>query len=210
VEIAKRHNLVIFADEIYDNLVLDAEPHIPIASLAPDLPVVTFNGLSKACLAPGWRVGWGILSGDAVAVRPYLEGIHKLLRTRLCANHPFQYAIPEALHGSQDHRLETLRKLRTRRDLVMAWAKKTPGVSCVAPQAAFYAFPRLPIGEGGDESFVKGLLKEKHVLVVHGSGFGQSPDSGHIRIVFLPKEDILQEALNRITAFLWERSPKSL
>ena len=206
VEIARRHNLVIFTDEIYDKLLLEPEPHIPIASLAPDLPVVTFNGLSKACLAPGWRVGWGIVSGDAAGVKPYVEGIYKLLRARLCANHPLQYAIPDALQGSQDFRVEVLRKLRSRRDLVTEWAKNTPGVSCVSPRAAFYAFPRLDMG-GSDESFVKGLLKEKHVLVVHGSGFGQPPDSGHIRIVFLPKEDILREALSRIAAFLWERSP---
>ena len=103
VEIARRHNLVIFTDEIYEKLMLDSEPHIPIASLAPDLPVVTFNGLSKACLAPGWRVGWGIVSGDAAAVKPYVEGIHKLLRARLCANHPLQYAIPAALQGPDDY-----------------------------------------------------------------------------------------------------------
>ncbi len=206
VEIARRHNLVIFSDEIYDTLVLDAGPHIPMASLASDLPVVTFNGLSKSCPAPGWRVGWGIVTGDPAVVRPYVEGIHKLLRARLCANHPLQYAIPAALQGPQDYRQEVLGKLRARRDMITEWSRKTPGVACVSPQAAFYAFPRLDMGEN-DEGFVKRLLREKHVLVVHGSGFGASPDTGHIRIVFLPKEDILREALNRITAFLEERSP---
>jgi len=205
VEIARRHNLVIFTDEIYDKLVLDSGPHIPIAALAPDLPVVTLNGLSKACLVPGWRVGWGIVSGDAAAVRPYVEGIHKLLRARLCANHPLQYAIPAALHGPDAFRHEALRKLRARRDLVMEWAKATPRVHCVTPRGAFYAFPRLDIEED-DETFVKGLLKEKYVLVVHGSGFDQPPPCRHIRIVFLPREDILQDALNRIAAYLRERA----
>jgi alanine-synthesizing transaminase len=204
-EIARQHNLVIFADQIYDELVLDQEAHISIASLAPDLPVVTFNGLSKACLAPGWRVGWAVVSGGA-AVKPYVEGIHKLLRARLCANHPLQYAIPVALQGSDDFRHEALDKLRARRDLLMAWATATPGVHCVRPRGAFYAFPRLDIRES-DESFVKSLLAEKHVLVVHGSGFGQSLDARHIRIVFLPQEDILRQALNKIGAFLQERRP---
>lgn len=205
VEIARRHNLVIFADQIYDKLVLDGQSHISIVSLAPDLPVVTLNGLSKSYLVPGWRVGWAVVSGGP-AVRPYVEGIHKLLRARLCANHPLQYAIPAALQGPEDFRLEVLRKLRARRDLLMEWAETTPGVHCVRPRAAFYAFPRLDIQES-DESFVKTLLAEKHVLVIHGSGFGQSLDTRHIRIVFLPQEDILRQALNKIAAFLQERRP---
>lgn len=168
--------------------------------------MVTFNGLSKSCLAPGWRVGWVVVSGDAAAVTPYIEGIHKLLRARLCANHPLQYAIPAALHGPEDYRHEALRKLRARRDLVMEWAKTTPRVDCVSPRGAFYAFPRLDIPES-DESFVKSLLTEKHVLVVNGSGFDEAPDTRHIRIVFLPQEEILQDALNRIAAFLQERWP---
>ncbi len=204
--IARRHNLVIFTDEIYDKLVLDSESHIPIAALAPDLPIVTLNGMSKACLAPGWRLGWGIVTGDGAAVRPYVEGIQKLLRARLCANHPLQYAIPASLESSDNFRLEVLRKLRKRRDLVVEWAAKTPKVSCVSPRAAFYAFPRLDIKED-DETFVKGLLKEKQVLVVHGSGFDEPPPHRHIRIVFLPQEDILQEALDRIGAYLQERAP---
>lgn len=205
-ETARRNNLVIFSDEIYEKLVLDEQTHISIASIAPDLPVVTFSGLSKSFLVPGWRVGWAVVSGDAAAVKPYVEGIHKLLRARLCANHPMQYAIPAALYGPDDFRHEALRKLRVRRDLLMKWAKTTPRVHCVAPRGAFYAFPRLDIPES-DESFVKGLLAEKHVLVVHGSGFDESPGTRHVRIVFLPQEDILQEALVRIAAFLQERWP---
>lgn len=205
-EIARRHNLVIFSDEIYEKLILDDAPHISIASVAPDLPVVTFSGLSKNYFVPGWRVGWAVVSGDAVDVKPYIEGVHKLLRARLCANHPMQYAIPAALRGPVDFRREGLRKLRARRNLLMEWVKATPRVDCVTPHGAFYAFPRLDIPES-DETFVKDLLAEKHVLVVHGSGFDELPGSRHIRIVFLPQENILQEALDRIAAFLQDRWP---
>src|SRR5271166_7143396 len=128
-ELARRHNLVIFADEIYDKLIMDDDPHIAMASVAPDVPVVTFGGLSKNYLAPGWRIGWGIASGEASVIKPYVEGVNKLLRARLCANHPEQYAIPAALDGPQDHLLEVKRKPRSRRDLTMRWCSGTPRVS---------------------------------------------------------------------------------
>lgn len=201
-ELAREHNLVVFADEIYDKLTLEGE-HVSLAGLAPDVPVITFGGLSKAYLAPGWRVGWGIASGDAVMLRPYLEGIHKLLRSRLSANHPEQYAIRPALEGPQDHLPEVLGKLRARRDLTVEFANSTPRLSCVAPQGAFYAFPRLDIS-GGDEEFVHGLLREKHVLLVHGSGFGQAAGTRHFRIVFLPNDAILRRAYRAISEYLRE------
>ncbi|PYV86918.1 MAG: aminotransferase [Acidobacteria bacterium] len=203
-ELARRHNLVIFADEIYDKLILDDGAHLSIAAVAPDVPVVTFGGLSKNYLAPGWRIGWGIVSGEGAAVNSYIEGIHRLLRARLCANHPEQYAIPAALNGSQDHLIEVRQKLRSRRDLTVNWANNTPRVSCVSPRGAFYAYPRLDISEG-DEVFVKELCRKKHVLVVHGSGFGQKPGTRHFRIVFLPDEQILTKAYAAIGEFLNER-----
>ncbi|MEJ2009481.1 MAG: aminotransferase class I/II-fold pyridoxal phosphate-dependent enzyme [Acidobacteriota bacterium] len=206
VEVARRHNLIIFSDEIYARLILDDEPHVSIASLAPDVPVVTFGGLSKEYLAPGWRVAWGIVSGNPKVIRPYVEGVHKLLRARLSANHPLQYAIPLALEGSQDHMRETVKKLRGRRDLVMEWSRKTKRASCVTPRGAFYAFPRLDIPES-DESFVRGLLAEEHVLVVHGKGFGQAPGTKHIRIVFLPPDAILEQALDKMTGYLERHWP---
>jgi alanine-synthesizing transaminase len=206
VEVARRHNLVVFSDEIYARLILDGEPHISIASLAPDLPVVTFGGLSKEYLAPGWRVAWGIVSGDPAVITPYVQGIHKLLRARLSANHPLQYAIPAALHGPQDHVQKTVNKLRRRRDLVMAWSQRTRRVSCVSPRGAFYAFPRLDIPES-DDSFVRGLLAEGQVLVVNGGGFGQAPGTRHIRIVFLPPEPVLEQALDKITVYLDKHWP---
>ncbi len=206
IELARQHNLVIFADEIYDKLVLEGEPHVSIASLAPDVPAVTFNGLSKSYLVPGWRVGWAVVSGDPVAVKPYIEGIHKLLRGRLSANHPEQYAVRPALQGPQDHLAEVIRKLRFRRDLTVKWCNSTPRLSCTTPRGAFYAFPRVDIPEN-DEHFVKQLLIEKRVLVVHGSGFGQPPGTRHFRTVFLPDEPTLSRAYEGIAAFLKEHYP---
>ena len=203
-ELARRHNLVIFSDEIYDKLMLDDDAHISIAAVAPDVPAVTFGGMSKNYLAPGWRLGWGIVSGDAAAVKPYVEGIHRLLRARLCANHPEQYAIKPALEGPQDHLIETNKKLRSRRDLTVKTFNSTPHMSCVSPRGAFYAFPRLDIPEG-DDVFVKELLLEKHVLVVHGSGFGQRPGSKHFRVVFLPDEATLTRAYSAIGEFIEKR-----
>lgn len=205
-ELARAHHLVVFADEIYSKLVLDGDPRVSIAALAPDVPVVTLNGLSKAYLVPGWRVGWGVVSGEAAAVKPYVEGIHKLLRARLCANHPQQYAVRPALQGPQEHLTEAVSKLRARRDLTMKWVESTPGLKCVKPRGAFYAFPSLDIAEN-DEDFVKQLLVEKQVLVVHGSGFGEARGTRHFRVVFLPDEATLSRAYRDIASFLRERHP---
>src|ERR1700757_3374598 len=203
-DLARRHNLIVFSDEIYDKLILEDTPHIAFASVAPDVPCVTFGGMSKNYLVPGWRIGWGIVSGDAAAVKTYTEGVHRLLRARLCANHPEQYGIRPALEGPQDHLVEVKRKLRSRRDLTQKWCESTPRVSCVAPRGAFYAFPRVNIPES-DEIFVKELIRQKHVMVVHGSGFGQKPGTRHFRIVFLPDEQTLTKAYAGIADFIAER-----
>ena len=203
-ELARRHNLVIFADEIYDKLILEDDELVAMASVAPDVPVVTFGGLSKNYLAPGWRIGWGILSGDATVVGQYNEGIQRLLRARLCANHPEQHAIQPALEGPQDHLIGVRKKLRSRRDLTVQWCNSTPRLSCVSPRGAFYAYPRIEIPEG-DDVFVKELILQKHVMVVHGSGFGQKPGTKHFRIVFLPDEPTLAKAYGAIAEFLKER-----
>jgi alanine-synthesizing transaminase len=203
-ELARRHNLVVFADEIYDKLILDDAAHIAFAAVAPDVPTVTFGGLSKNYLAPGWRIGWGIVSGDAAAIKPYAEGIQKLLRARLCANHPEQYAIKPALEGPQDHLPIVCQKLRSRRDLTVQTCNAIPRISCVPPRGAFYAFPRIDIPDA-DELFVKELILKKHVMVVHGSGFGQKPGSKHFRIVFLPDEKTLSQAYAAIADLMKER-----
>ncbi|MGB8064368.1 MAG: aminotransferase class I/II-fold pyridoxal phosphate-dependent enzyme [Candidatus Sulfotelmatobacter sp.] len=203
-ELARRHNLLVFADEIYDKLILEDTPHLAFAAVAPDVPCVTFGGMSKNYLVPGWRIGWGIVSGDATAVKTYCEGVHRLLRARLCANHPEQYAIKPALEGPQDHLVEVRRKLRSRRDLTQKWCESTPRVSCVAPRGAFYAYPKIDIPET-DEIFVKELIRQKHVMVVHGSGFGQKPGTQHFRIVFLPDEATLTRAYAGIADFIRER-----
>ena len=203
-ELARQHSLLIIADEIYDKLILDGGEQISIAAVAPDVPIVTLGGLSKNYLAPGWRIGWGIVSGEAAAVKPYIEGIHKLLRARLSANHPEQYAIKVALEGPQDHLVGVIRKLSSRRDLTVATCNSIPHMSCVPPRGAFYAFPKIDIPEG-DDVFVKQLLLEKHILVVHGSGFGQKPGTKHFRIVFLPPEDMLRKAYSEIRNFMQER-----
>jgi alanine-synthesizing transaminase len=202
-ELARQNHLVIFADEIYDKLILEGAPHTSLAALAPDVPVVTLNGLSKSYLVPGWRVGWGVVSGDAAAVKPYLEGIHQLLRARLCSNHPQQYAVRPALEGPQDHLAEFRAKLRARRDLTVNWCRTIPHMSCVAPHGAFYAFPKIEVPVS-DDQFVKQLLMEKQVLAVHGGGFGQAPGTKHIRVVFLPDEATLERAYQGMRAFIEE------
>lgn len=204
-ELARQHNLLILADEIYDKLILDDGcEHLSIAALAPDVPVVTFNGLSKAYLVPGWRIGWAIATGPAESLGNYLEAVYKLLRARLSAPHPFMYTIAPALEGPQDHLQIVRAKLRRRRDLTVEWATRTPRVSLVAPQGAFYAFPKLEIPEE-DLKFVTELLQQKHVLCVHGSGFGQRAGTRHMRIVYLPQEELLEQAYRSITEFMSER-----
>ena len=205
LELARRYGLIIFADEIYDKLIFDpAEKHVSIASLATDVPIVTFNGLSKAYLVPGWRIGWAIATGPREVLQPYMEAVHRLLRARLSAPHPFQHAVKPALEGPQDHLVEVLRKLRRRAELTVEWAKRTPLVKLVAPKGAFYAYPTLEIPDD-DLVFVTDLLKQKHVLVVNGSGFGEKPGTRHMRIVFLPPEPVLGTAYDKMTQFMKER-----
>ena len=204
LNLVARHGLVAFSDEIYSKLVLDPVSYVSLASLAPELPVVTFNGLSKAYLVPGFRIGWGILSGEGSSVADYQEVIGKMLRVRLCANHPEQFAIRPALEADQSHISEMIAKLRRRRDLTYSLLNSIPGISCVRPQAAFYAFPRLEIS-GSDQEFIADLIRETGVVVVPGSGFGQQPGTKHFRLVFLPPEETLRQALQHIGDFARSR-----
>jgi alanine-synthesizing transaminase len=210
LDIASRHGLVVFADEIYSKMILDDQPFKPMASLSSDVPIITFNGLSKGYLVPGFRVGWGIVSGPKKDVAQYCEAIQKLLRARLCSNHPAQYAIKPALEGDQGHIKVVKDKLSRRRDLTVAILNSFPQISCVAPQAAFYAFPKLKITRS-DSEFVRDLILQTGVIVVPGSGFGPASPlesasayhaaAGHFRVVFLPQEDVLEKGLRLIAEF---------
>lgn len=201
IELAQRHNLVILSDEIYDKLVLEGRPHVSTASLDPQARVVTFNGLSKAYVVPGFRIGWGIVSGPAEELADYCEAIARMERARISANHPEQYAIRPALEGPQDHVADMNRRLLRRRDAMLETLRGIPGVSCVAPRGAFYAFPRLH-GPTPDSEVVTQIIRETGVVLVPGSGFGQPPGTQHFRIVFLPPEATLREALTRVSGVL--------
>jgi alanine-synthesizing transaminase len=200
IQIAKENNLVIFADEIYDKLLFEGEKHTSVASLDSEVPIITFGGLSKNYMVPGFRIGWGIASGNKSVLKDYIEAINKLLRARLSANHPEQYAIPVALEGDQSHLEIANKKLTSRRDMTVEMLNAIPGISCVKPEGAFYAFPKLHINTP-DNIFVSELIRETGVVVVPGSGFGQRPDTNHFRVVFLPPEETLMKAYKNIAAF---------
>ena len=206
VEIAREHGLVIFADEVYDKVLYDDVKHTAIASLSTDVLTLTFNSLSKSYRSCGYRAGWLVVSGDKRAARDYIEGLNMLSNMRLCANVPGQWAIQTALGGYQsiNELVGEGGRLRRQRDLAYELITAIPGVSCVKPSAALYMFPKLdpkvyPIAD--DRQFFLELLKETRVMLVQGTGFNwATPD--HFRIVFLPHEDDLREAINRIAKFL--------
>lgn len=201
VDLARRHNLLVFSDEIYDKMVFDGKEHISTASLADDVGFITFNGLSKSYLVPGWRVGWAILSGPAEIMDDFNEAVHKFVRARLCANHPEQFAIQPALEGPQDHLADVNARLTERRDYTIQRLNSIPGISCVNPEGAFYAFPRIEVPMT-DKEFTLRILHECHVLVVHGSGFGQKPGTKHFRVVTLPSMPVLEAAYDKLDAFM--------
>ncbi|WPB75981.1 aminotransferase class I/II-fold pyridoxal phosphate-dependent enzyme [Archangium violaceum] len=203
LEIARRRGLVILSDEIYDKLLYDKD-HTPTASLATDVPIITFNGMSKAYLACGWRMGWMVFCNSHLM--PALKSaVMRLADARLCAPTPQQHAIQPALEGPQDHIPEMMKRMRSRRDLTVRRITAIPGLSVVEPDSAFYAMVRLQLpGVTDDEQFVLSLLRETGVLFVHGSGFGQKAGTQHFRVVFLPPEDILTAAFDRLDAFVRE------
>lgn len=209
VKLSVKHNIVIFADEIYDKLVLDGDDSISIASLSDEAPIITMNGLSKSYLVPGFRIAWAVVSGRKEILEDYVEAINKFLRARLCAVTPLQYAIKAALEGPHDHLVEMKEKLRRRRDITYEMLNAIPHVSCVRPTAAFYAFPKLDIDEP-DSAFVADMIRETGVVVVPGDGFGQRPGTHHLRIVFLPQEEILKEAFARFEDFMLKRVGKTV
>jgi len=206
IELARQHQLIIYADEIYDKVLYDGAEHVSIASLADDVLFVTFNGLSKNYRACGYRAGWMVVSGEKSHAKDYIEGLNMLASMRLCANAPGQFAIQTALGGYQS--IQDLvgpgGRLLKQRDLAHKLLTDIPGVTCVKPKAALYMFPRLdpkiyPIAD--DQQFAYELLAETKVLIVQGSGFNWiAPD--HFRVVFLPNSDDMTEAFGRMAKFM--------
>jgi alanine-synthesizing transaminase len=201
LEIAAQHQLVVLSDEIYDRMLIDPETaYVSTAALRDDVPVATFSGLSKVWLGPGLRIGWTILSGPREVLAPLVDAMGRLVRARISPNHPGQFAIEPALAGPNPHIREVNAKLRRRRDLTVERLNAIPGWSCVPPRGAFYAFPRFSLGDLKDTELVRGLILDYGVVLVHGSGFGQR-DANHVRIVFLPQEELLEEAYGYIAEY---------
>jgi alanine-synthesizing transaminase len=206
VDVARQHQLIVFADEIYDKVLYDGATHTSLASLADDVLFITFNGLSKNYRACGYRAGWMIVSGEKRYAKDYIEGLNMLASMRLCANVPGQYAIQTALGGYQsiNDLVGPGGRLLRQRDLAHKLLTEIPGVTCVKPKSALYMFPRLdpkmyPIKD--DQDFAYQLLQEESVLIVQGTGFN-CPTPDHFRVVFLPNSDDLTLAIGRIAHFL--------
>ena len=206
IAIARQHNLIIYADEIYDKVLYEGATHTAMGSLSEDVLTISFNGLSKNYRSCGYRAGWMVVSGDKREAKDYIEGLDMLASMRLCANVPAQYGIQTALGGYQsiDDLVAPGGRLRRQRDLAHELLTAIPGVTCVKPHAALYMFPRLdpemyPIKD--DQAFITEFLREEKVLLVQGSGFNW-PHPDHFRVVFLPHEDELREAIQRLARFL--------
>ena len=206
VEVARRHQLMIFSDEIYDRLCMDGVEHVSIASLAPDLPCVTFSGLSKSHMIAGYRIGWMILSGNIRCMRDFLLGVNMLSNMRLCSNVPAQSIVQTALGGYQS--VETYvrpgGRVYDQRDFVYRALNEIDGITAVKPKAAFYIFPKIDVKKFNihdDEQFALDLLHEKKILVTRGGGFNwEQPD--HFRVVYLPRIDVLAECMDDLADFL--------
>ena len=206
VDIAREHHLIIFSHEIYDRLVMDGAEHISIASLAPDLFCVTFSGLSKSHMIAGFRIGWMVLSGNKAIAKDYIEGIKMLSNMRLCSNVPAQSVVQTALWGNQsvNDYLVPGGRIYEQREYIYKALTDIPGITAVKPQAAFYMFPKIDVKKFNivnDEKFALDLLQDKKILIVQGSGFNwKQPD--HFRVVYLPRIEVLKEAVGKISDFL--------
>ena len=204
--IARRHELIVFSDEIYDRLVMDGEKHYSIAALAPDLFCVTFSGLSKSHMVCGFRVGWMVLSGNKAAAKDYIDGLNMLSNMRLCSNVPGQAIIQTALGGYQsvNEYIVPGGRIYEQRELICEAVNAIPGLSVVKPKAAFYIFPKIDTEKFGitdDTRFALDFLRKKRVLLVPGSGFNW-PEPDHFRIVYLPRRSVLLEAADKLRDFL--------
>ena len=204
--IAREHELIIYADEIYSRITYDDAEHIPMSTIAPDILTISFDGLSKAYRAAGFRAGWMVLSGDKKHAADYVDGLDMLANMRLCPNMPAQMGIQTALGGYQSIKDYILPggRLHEQRDIAVNMVNDIPGLSVVKPQGALYCFPKIDVQRFGvtdDERFALDLLRDQHLLLVHGTGFNwKTPD--HFRIVFLPDKDTLTDAIRRLGDFL--------
>ncbi len=210
IDLARQHHLIVFSDEIYDKILYDEATHISTASLADDVLFVTYNGLSKAYRVAGFRAGWMVLSGAKHLAADYIEGIELLASMRLCSNVPGQHAIQTALGGYQsiNELIAPGGRLRQQRDLAYEMITDIPGVSCVKPGGAMYLFARLDQKKYNirdDEKMVLDLLVQEKILIVQGSAFNW-PDTDHFRIVFLPRVDELEKAMNHLAHFFEQYS----
>ena len=206
VKIAREHQLIIFADEIYDRLLMDGYEHTSIASLAPDLFCVTFSGLSKSHMIAGFRIGWMVLSGNKEIAKDYIEGIKMLSSMRLCSNVPAQSIVQTALGGHQSVKSYVVPegRLTRQRDFIVDAINQIPGLSVVKPRGAFYCFPKIDtemFNIHDDVKFAYDLLREEHVLIVQGTGFNW-PEPDHFRVVYLPMMPTLKEAADKIGHFM--------
>lgn len=200
IDVAEQHGLALLADEVYADLGFDG-PAAPIGSLQPDAPIISFSSLSKAYLAPGWRTGWMAI-GNSPRLDALVSAVKKLADGRLCSTVPMQYAVVAALTGDRSHLTPFRQALKTRADVTVESLRAMPGVTCVAPAAAFYAMPKVALPPGRtDEDYVLALLRETGVLCVYGSGFGLPADEGFLRIVFLASPDELRDIYKLMAAF---------
>lgn len=206
IEVARQNNLVVFADEIYDKILYDDTAHRSMCTLSDDVLTLSFNGLSKAYRACGFRQGWMVISGPKNKAKGYINGLELLATMRLCANVPFQMAIPTALGGYQsiNELIVPGGRLRKQRDLLHELFTNIPGISCVKPKATLYMFPKVDVKKYNikdDSKMILDLLRQEHLLMVQGTGFNW-PKPDHFRITFLPNEEILTDAANRLSHFL--------
>ncbi|MDD6138022.1 MAG: aminotransferase class I/II-fold pyridoxal phosphate-dependent enzyme [Lachnospiraceae bacterium] len=206
VDVAREHQLIIFSDEIYDRLVMDDLEHVSIASLAPDLFCVTFSGLSKSHMIAGYRIGWMVLSGNKALGKDYIEGINMLSNMRLCSNVPAQSIVQTALGGYQSvgEYIVPGGRIYEQREYIYKALNDIPGISAVKPKAAFYIFPKIDTQKFNivnDEQFALDLLREKKILIIHGGGFNWDK-SDHFRVVYLPRIEVLSDAMEKLADFL--------
>ena len=207
IDIAAEHDLYVICDEIYDKIVF-GDKFTAIGKVAKDAPVILLNGFSKAYLMTGWRCGYICINGNSRKLNEIRENIPKLARVRISTNLPVQIAAVQALQGPQDHIIEMVKKLRRRRDYVVRSLNAIEGISCKMPQGAFYVFPKINLDSRwkDDKQFVLDLLNNTGVLTVHGSGFGTAFGAGHFRIVYLPPEEFLVQAMDKLERFIYKSS----